>query len=81
LQQEIFRKGLVLSEYLPDTPPLPFRFPERNRILAGLSENILVTEARKKSGSLITANLGLEANRNIFAVPGPINSNLSEGPN
>ncbi len=66
---------------MPDTPPLPFRFPERNRILAGLSENILVTEARKKSGSLITANLGLEANRNIFAVPGPINSNLSEGPN
>lgn len=81
LQTEISQKGLLLSEYLPDTPPLPFRFPERNRILAGLSENVIVTEAKEKSGSLITANLALEANRNIFAVPGPLSSPLSAGPN
>lgn len=81
LQKEIVKKGLLLSEYLPDTPPRPFRFPERNRILAGLSENVIVTEAKQKSGSLITANLALEANRNIFAVPGPMTSPLSEGPN
>lgn len=81
LQLKIKNHGLVLSEYLPDTPPRPFRFPERNRILAGLSENVIVTEAKKKSGSLITANYALEANRNIFAVPGPLTSSLSEGPN
>ena len=52
-----------------------------NRILAGLSKNIIVTEARKRSGSLITANIALEENRNIFAVPGPVSSPLSEGPN
>lgn len=81
LQEKIMKQGLVLSEYLPDTPPLPFRFVERNRVLAGLCENVIVTEAKKKSGSLITANYALEANRNIFAVPGPLSSNLSEGPN
>ena len=81
LQTNIMKKGLIISEYLPDTPPLPFRFVERNRILAGLCENVIITEAKKKSGSLITANYALEANRNIFAVPGPISSSLSEGPN
>ncbi|MBD5429198.1 DNA-processing protein DprA [Lactobacillus sp.] len=81
LQEEIFRRGLLLSEYLPDTPPMPFRFPERNRILAGLSENVIVAEAKKKSGSLITANIALEENRNIFAIPGPIDNELSQGPN
>lgn len=81
LQNEIIEKGLLLSEYLPDTPPQKFRFPERNRILAGLSENVIVTEAKRQSGSLITANLALEANRNIFAVPGPLSSELSQGPN
>lgn len=81
LQVEIFKRGLVLSEYLLDTPSMPFRFPERNRILAGLSENVIVAEARKRSGSLITANLALEENRNIFAIPGPVDSKLSEGPN
>lgn len=81
LQLNIMNQGLILSEYLPDTPPLPFRFVERNRILAGLCKNVIVTEAKKKSGSLITANYALEANRNIFAVPGPLSSPLSEGPN
>lgn len=81
LQEKIMNQGLVISEYLPDTPPRPFRFPERNRILAGLSESVIVTEAKQKSGSLITANLALQENRNVYAVPGPITSPLSMGPN
>ena len=72
---------LLVSEYLPDTPPKPFRFPQRNRILAGIAESVIVTEAKQKSGSLITANLALQENRNIYAVPGPITSELSQGPN
>lgn len=81
LQDEIVQKGLILSEYLPDTPPRPFRFPPRNRILSGLSRSVIVTEAKEKSGSLITANLALQENRDVYAVPGPITSTLSEGPN
>lgn len=81
LQQSIGQRGLVLSEYLPDTPPRPYFFPARNRILAGLSQNVIVTEAKERSGSLITANLALQENRNIFAVPGPVSSALSRGPN
>lgn len=81
LQRQIELNGLVLSEYLPDTPPRPYRFVERNRILAGLSESVVVTEAKAKSGSLITANLALQENREVYAVPGPITSSLSEGPN
>ena len=81
LQNQIKQKGLIISEYLPDTPPRPYRFPERNRILAGLSKSIIVTEAREKSGSLITVSLALQENRDIYAVPGPITSSLSAGPN
>lgn len=81
LQQEIVEKGLLISEYLPDTPPKPFRFPERNRILAGLSDIVIVTEAREKLGSLITANMALHENRDVYAVPGPITCDLSKGPN
>lgn len=81
IQEKIVENGLLLSEYLPDTPPRPFRFPERNRILAGLSESVVVTEAKERSGSLITANLALQENRNVYAVPGPITSQLSAGTN
>ncbi|BDR60477.1 DNA-processing protein DprA [Lactobacillus xylocopicola] len=81
VQEQIAQQGLLLSEYLPDTPPRPFRFPERNRILAGLAEGVIVTEAKEKSGSLITANLALQENRDVYAVPGPITSALSVGPN
>lgn len=81
LQEEIVQKGLLISEYLPDTPPRRYRFPERNRILAGLSQSVIVTEAKEKSGSLITANLALQENRDIYAVPGPITNALSAGPN
>ncbi|KRK08593.1 DNA protecting protein DprA [Lactobacillus pasteurii DSM 23907 = CRBIP 24.76] len=81
LQKKIIQQGLVISEYLPDTRPKPFRFPERNRILAGLSKAVVITEAKVKSGSLITANLALQENRDVYALPGPITSPLSEGPN
>ena len=81
LQEEIVQKGLLISEYLPDTPPRPYRFPERNPILAGLTQSVIVTEAKEKSGSLITANLALQENRDIYAVPGPITNALSAGPN
>lgn len=72
--------GAVMTEFPPDYPSLPGNFPSRNRIIAGLSKAILVTEAAQDSGSLITARLGLEAGRDIFAVPGPVTSSLSRGP-
>lgn len=79
LQERMVRDGLVLSEYPLGAKPLKFRFPERNRIIAGLSRGILVVEAKKRSGSLITAYNGLDENRDIFAVPGSIFERNSEG--
>lgn len=73
--------GGILSEYPPGTQPLSCFFPQRNRIIAGLSDGILVTEARKKSGTLITVSFGLEYGKNIYAVPGRIDDVLSEGCN
>lgn len=73
--------GGILSEYPPGTQPLSCFFPQRNRIIAGLSDGILVTEARKKSGTLITVSFGLEFGKNIYAVPGRIDDVLSEGCN
>lgn len=73
--------GCILSEYPPGTQPLSWFFPQRNRIIAGLSDGILVTEARKKSGSLITVSFGLEYGKNIYAVPGRCDDVLSEGCN
>lgn len=77
----LFMGGGILSEYPPGTQPLPFFFPQRNRIIAGLSDGILVTEAKEKSGSLITVSLGLEYGKNIYAIPGRITDVLSEGCN
>lgn len=81
LQEQIAKKGLLLTEYPLNAPSLPHHFPERNRIIAGISQACLITEARQKSGSLITANIALNENRNILAVPGPITSPLSQGCN
>ncbi|MDN7144716.1 DNA-processing protein DprA [Liquorilactobacillus mali] len=81
LQQKIAHEGLLLSEYGLGTGPRRFHFPARNRIIAGLVETLLVVEARHHSGSLISANLALQENRNVLAVPGPINSLLSVGTN
>ena len=73
-------RGVVCSEYPPEYPSLSGNFPARNRVIAGLSIAILVTEAAEDSGSLITANLALNEGREVYAIPGPITSSLSEGP-
>jgi len=73
--------GMVCSEYPPGTMPQPFFFPLRNRIISGLSKGILVIEAGETSGALITARYALEQNRDIYALPGPITSCMSIGPN
>ncbi len=79
LQERMAKEQLLLSEYPLGAKPLKFRFPERNRIIAGLSRGILVIEAKKRSGSLITAYNGLDENRDIFALPGSIFEKNSEG--
>lgn len=81
LFEEICTSGLMLTEYQPQTAPEPGNFPMRNRIIAGLSRGVIVVEARKKSGALITADLALEQGRDVFAIPGPITSRNSEGTN
>lgn len=81
LQQAVANRGLVLSEYGYKEPPLAWHFPERNRIIAGLSQTLLVVEAKRRSGSLITANLALDENRNVCAVPGRIDTIRSLGCN
>lgn len=74
--------GLVISEYEHNFQPTLWSFPRRNKIVAGLSNlGVLVTEAGEKSGSLITARLARKMNRNVWAVPGPINSSVSTGTN
>jgi DNA processing protein len=79
LAREIARDGLVLTEYAPGTPPLPFQFPQRNRLISGLSRAVVVIEASEKSGSLITAACALEQGREVMAVPGNVLSGRNRG--
>ncbi|USS87421.1 DNA-processing protein DprA [Fructilactobacillus hinvesii] len=81
LQQELVRHQLVITEYPLGFGPRRYQFVERNRIIAGLCQKLLVVEARQKSGSLITASLALQSNRDVLAIPGNINSQLSLGAN
>jgi len=79
LAAEIAAAGVVLSEFSPDTPPLPMFFPMRNRLISGLSRAVVVIEANEKSGSLITAACALEQGREVMAVPGNVLSGRNRG--
>jgi DNA processing protein len=81
LAARICERGLVISEYEPGIEPAPWRFPARNRIIAGLCTATIVVEARERSGALITADFALEDGREVMAVPGEITSTLSSGTN
>ncbi|WP_336007368.1 DNA-processing protein DprA [Fusobacterium polymorphum] len=81
LYREIEEKGLILSEYEAGVKPFKFNFPQRNRIIAGLSKGIIVVESKDRGGSLITADLALEFNRDVYAVPGDVFSEYSKGCN
>lgn len=79
LQNQIATHHLMISEYPSGTSPRPYYFPQRNRIIAGLSNGVCVFQARKKSGTFITANLALEEGRAVYAIPGSILSPHFEG--
>jgi DNA processing protein len=81
LARRVATAGLIVAEYAPGVEPAPWRFPARNRIVAGLCAATVVVEARERSGALITADLALEEGREVFAVPGEITSALSAGTN
>ncbi|MBK9247293.1 MAG: DNA-protecting protein DprA [Ignavibacteria bacterium] len=81
LAVEISKNGAVISEYRCGTKALPPYFPQRNRIISGLSRAVVVTESGMKGGSLITAQFAVDQSRELFAVPGNINSDKSEGTN
>ncbi len=81
LYGQILERGGILSEYPPGTQPLAAYFPQRNRMISGMSDAVVVVEAKERSGSLITADLALEQGRDVYAVPGRLNDPLSAGCN
>ena len=81
LMADIKRRGLIVTEYEPGTPANRYNFPNRNRIISGLCEATVVVQARNRSGSLITAELAAEQGREVYAVPGNIDSQYNLGNN
>ena len=81
LTAAILEKGVIISEYPPGTQPARYRFPERNRLISGLSRGVVVVEAGKRSGTMITVNTALDQGRDVFAVPGEVTRALSMGTN
>lgn len=81
LYGEILERGGILSEFEPGTPPRAWHFPVRNRIISGLADLVLVVEARRRSGSLITADAALAQGKDVYALPGRVGDSLSEGCN
>lgn len=81
LKKEIERKGLIISEYRPGTLAKRYNFPQRNRIISGLCEAVVIVQARNRSGALITAELAAEQGRDVMAVPGNIDSQYNLGNN
>ncbi|MHB8757929.1 MAG: DNA-processing protein DprA [Bacillota bacterium] len=81
LAERITRAGAVVSEHTLDTEPRPGHFPARNRIISGLSKGVVVVESDERGGAMITADCALEQGREVMAVPGPITSRFSRGPN
>ena len=81
LFEQVVQSGCLLSEYPPEAEGIPWHFPARNRIISGISNGVLVVEAPKKSGALITAQRALEQGRDVFVVPGNINTPACEGSN
>lgn len=81
LYDAVLKNGEILSEYLPGTAPMACNFPPRNRIISGLSDTLIVVEARQKSGTSITVNMALEQGKDVYAIPGRITDPMSLGCN
>ncbi len=81
LYKDIWNNGSILTEFPPGTPPMPYNFPQRNRIITGLSLGLIVIEAKERSGTSITAYHALEQGKDVFSLPGNINSIYSQGTN
>jgi DNA processing protein len=81
LYKKIIKNGAIISEYIVGTKPASGNFPARNRIISGISQGVIVVEAKKKSGSMITTDFALEQGKELYSVPGRIDSKQSEGTN